>query len=265
MVQESDHHTKIFNADHQAFNAMLTKAYHYALLSVPFTVNRMAFSQLQVRINNIVKGKLAEYYVQAFCEKQQIEADFKACETPFYQVDRRDFLLKGFEWDIKNNYLSKAPGEQEFMQLYGLIPDRFNGDQWSKRGVLHHKSEGVRYLFTFMLKEQIIDRQRKPLFSIQLADAHLQALADMCARYGGKTQKMAPFSASVFWQHLHSLHPQKPLIQAHFVSPLYIAGWCGSDHWKQFSILPSGKIAGGLMRTRIQNRALALPHLNLFG
>ena len=77
-------------------------AVKYAIISIPFTIDRMRLRNRNLQIFNIAKGKIAEGLFKFFCQANNIPADFEKCQTPFYQIDHRDFLLQDAEWDQKN-------------------------------------------------------------------------------------------------------------------------------------------------------------------
>lgn len=239
----------------------------YALLSVPFTVNRMSLKSLERRIENILKGKLAEFMMEDFCKSQAVHADFKSCSTPFYQIDNRDFLLDGYEWDIKNNYLSLEDNHFDGIDhLPALVPDRFDGDQWSKRNALEHDSNGVRFLFSFMIKEMGKGRRRNHMLKIQLSSTHMDFLKRLSTEYKGLPRKEAPFEEDWFWKEWKELSEpdQKPLMSVNFDSPLLVAGWAGNEHWDQFEKKDPMTFANGVIRTRIDNRVLDSAKLSTF-
>ncbi len=110
-------------------------AARYAILSLPYTVNRMAIGKSRTRIQNIIKGKFAEFLLEQYAQEQEISLDFKAGETPFWERDKFDFEYDGMIWDLKNNFtrMSSLLDAEDYIKLPALIPNRFDGDQWSSR------------------------------------------------------------------------------------------------------------------------------------
>lgn len=108
---------------------LLEACVRYAIISLPFTTNRMGISSERQRILNIAKGKIAEALYWFFCKHNQIRPDFKSCATEFWDVYKRDFLLNGYEWDIKNNFIyHKGDHPGNYVHLPALIPNRFECD-----------------------------------------------------------------------------------------------------------------------------------------
>lgn len=258
---------QVHRVPHNAFVKMARQAMRYALLSSPFTVNRMGLKSLERRIENILKGKLAEFMMEDFCKCQHIDADFKSCSTPFYQIDNRDFLLNGYEWDIKNNYLSLDKNDfNGIEQLPALVPDRFKGDQWSKREKPEHNSKGVRFLFSFMIKETGKGRSREHMMKVRLSKTHSDFLMRLLSKHKGLPCKVAPFKEDWFWEEWKELSEpdHKPLLSVNFDSPLLIAGWAGNEHWNKFRKTKPASFANGIMRTRIDNQVLESDMLSSF-
>lgn len=258
---------QVHKVNHDVFVKMTRQAMGYALLSAPFTVNRMSLKSLERRIENILKGKLAEAMVAHFCESQKIPTDFESCSTPFYKIDKRDFILDDYEWDIKNNYLGLERNNFEGIEhLPSLVPDRSGRDQWSKRNELEHASSGVRFLFTFMIKEIGRGRKRQHMLKIQLSPSHADFLKELMVEYKGLPRKESPFDENWFWEKWKELskpnHPQ--LLSINFDSPLLVAGWAGSAHWDLFERKSPMVFANGAIKTRIKNRVLESDKLSSF-
>jgi hypothetical protein len=93
-----------YHPDEKTYDMLVYQAVNYAVISSPFTVNRMNIDNVSERIQNIAKGKLAEMLFVEYCNERGVGISTEECTTPFYQVDRRDFLLGDFECDIKNNF-----------------------------------------------------------------------------------------------------------------------------------------------------------------
>ena len=139
---------------HSEYRIIVVHALEYAILSIPFTYDRMEIPDLQRKILNIAKGKIAEGLFQYFCTQNDIPADFKSCETPFYQADHRDFILIGKEWDIKNNFLYHQGivlNDHHYVDLPALIPNRGNWDQWGKRLIQKsNQTSATGFVFTYL-------------------------------------------------------------------------------------------------------------------
>ncbi|MCS6782948.1 MAG: hypothetical protein RMI89_03525 [Gloeomargarita sp. SKYBB_i_bin120] len=114
-----------FCLEPDVYSQICRSAVHYALLSLPFTTNRMQINDLQQRVVNIAKGKIAEGMVREFCRRYAPSADFETTATPYYQVDKRDFLFRCLEWDIKTNFYSiENPSSEQVMDFPALVPNR---------------------------------------------------------------------------------------------------------------------------------------------
>lgn len=218
------------------YDSLINACVKYAIISVPFTINRMAIADHKKRALNIAKGKIAEHLFQYFCEINHIPVDFKSCETEFWTVDNRDFILDGKEWDIKNNfiYTENEVFKGNYTDLPALIPNRFKGDQWSKR--LHQKllgTNGVVFLFTF-LRNATKNRQGESGFlEINLTDSQLELLRTLYAKYGGIAQTKEPFSEERFWEEMNK-RGQQPLFRLNSRPHLVITGYADADLWNQF-------------------------------
>lgn len=138
----------------------LLSSFEYAILSIPFTVNRMNLTYIWERVVNIVKGKLGENLFKEFLKSNNLISyfDFDSTQTPFFIEDKRDFLFNGYEWDIKNNFVRcKNYTKQDILQFLALVPNRHRSDQWEMRNrriFIEKAPNGVAFLFTFM---EIID------------------------------------------------------------------------------------------------------------
>ena len=86
--------------ENSIYDRLMEKSVSYALISLPYTINRMRLRDIQSRITNIVKGKISEKLFIHFCEQNEIPVQTEKCQTPFYLPDKRDFILGREEWDI---------------------------------------------------------------------------------------------------------------------------------------------------------------------
>lgn len=216
------------------YRAMVGESVRYALLSLPFTVNRMGIGRLQKRALNIAKGKISEKLFEYFCRKNEIPIETKSCETPFWTIDRRDFTLLDGEWDLKNNfYYSETEPIRSFnyTDFPALVPNRFAGDQWSKRS---HKETGARFvgfLFTFLRME--IGKKGSSFFNLHLSEKQHQLITGLCKHYNGQPQHQAPFSESWFWNEMGRLGGQS-FFKINFRPSLIITGVANRNYWHLF-------------------------------
>lgn len=224
----------IIDAD---YDALIESCVKYAIISLPFTVDRMAIPDEKQRALNIAKGKIAESLFQYFCNKNQIFPDFNTCSTPFWTVDNRDFLLNGIEWDIKNNFIY-CPNNLyhgNYIDLPALIPNRFNGDQWTKRDErLIANSNGVNYLFTFLKNASLVNGQRTNEFlEIVLTQGQQNFIRNLYAQYKGLPQKSLPYTEDWFWSEMSKLGTHE-LFKLNFRPQLVITGYADSSLWQNF-------------------------------
>lgn len=218
------------------YESLIMDCVKYAIISLPFTVNRMSIPDFKKRAKNIAKGKIAEALFALFCRANNIEADFGACATPFWTVDNRDFLLNGYEWDIKNNfyYCSGDIYNGKYTHFPALIPNRYDGDQWSKRYCNRHSdANGVNFIFTFLKGADLDNDDRGPEFlDINMSPDQLNLISRLYEYYKGQPQKEMPFSEGKFWakfgngdNNLFSLHSRPSLV---------ITAYADNKHWNMF-------------------------------
>ena len=224
------------NTPPRIYADIIKESVMYALISLPFTVNRMNLEDLNSRIENIAKGKIAERLFRFFCSENLIPADFKQCTTPFYQVDRRDFILNGLEWDIKNNYIYHSGNELKefnYTDLPALVPDRNPNDQWEKREVSYFgKSSSVCYLFTY-LKASNRDK-RDPFFKINLSKSQQKFLINLIDNYKGETFKEPPFEEDWFWKEMKKRKDEEQSLEIFDFPNLVITGYADETTCPKF-------------------------------
>ncbi len=217
------------------FEKVVEEAVRYSIISLPFTIDRMSIPNEKQRALNIAKGKTAEGLFKCFCEKNNISIDFKTCETPFWQIDKRDFMYNGYEWDIKNNFLYL---EDEIfdrnINLPALIPNRHARDQWSTRNSRKiDNSKGVKYLFTFMKGAKLENGQRGEYFlDINLSSRQKDILRKLYQDYKGLPTDKEPFSELDFWNDF--LEDNECLFTLNFMPPLVITGYADDNNWEVF-------------------------------
>ena len=161
--------------ENRLYERLVLEAVEYAILSLPYTINRMELKETSTRIDT--------------------------CQTPFYQPDRRDFILGREEWDLKNNFLHhRGPvlPPDDYYELPGLIPDRGQWDQWSKRSDCLHQpeTEAVCFLFSFMKGWQ----GKQPFLTVSFTPEQHAFLDEMIVRVG---QESEPYDPDWFWGDAH--------------------------------------------------------------
>jgi hypothetical protein len=144
----------VYHASDEAWESAVNASLKYALLSFAFTANRMALAHLPTRITNIAKGKLAEELLRIWARETGLPLDFNAGATAFHTADYFDFSYQGHAFDLKNNFLYHSGDSlpvEAYLTLPALVPHRYDGDQWSRRGeVASHPHLAKAYLFTYM-------------------------------------------------------------------------------------------------------------------
>jgi hypothetical protein len=235
------------------YDKIVTESVNYAIVSLPFTINRMGIGRVKQRVLNIAKGRIAEGLFRYFCEQNQLAADFETCSTPWWKADKRDFLYQGLEWDLKNNFIYKWRKDDaiRYTDLPALVPNRclpqqgniLHSDQWYNR---HHKkfdsSSGVAFLFTFLQEADLLDGRRKNHFlEIYLTKEQLSLLEELAKKFGGKQQDKEPYSDDKFWDAMQKRGGERYFV-LHDRPNLVITGYATQEHWDLFRDTgPSGR------------------------
>lgn len=221
------------------YDNLILECVKYSIISLPFTVDRIKIDNETRRVLNIAKGKIAEALFRYFCVKNNIFPDFKSCATPFWTTDRRDFILNRDEWDIKNNFIYH-PGRllpnSNYSDLPALVPNRYDGDQWSKRVSREFpETSSVHFLFTFLQNAEPMDNKNrgKEFLEITLSEGQRQFLRELYGRYKGRPQPSRPFAENGFWTEMRE-RGNLSLYQLHFKPPLIITSYANSSHWPMF-------------------------------
>lgn len=272
------------------YESLIENCVKYAIISLPFTIDRMAIPDEKQRALNIAKGKIAEVLFEFFCNKNNIKPDFGICSTPFWTVDKRDFLLNGYEWDIKNNFIYCANHlfHGNYSDLPALIPNRFNGDQWTKRNDRFiNGSNGSNYLFTFLKNASLVNGIRtKEFLEINITTEQHHFLRDLYSKYNGLPQNQEPFSEKWFWSEMNQKGALN-LFKLNFKPFLVITGYADSsifnlfkdtgpfdrsNNWQTFksprwytkTSKGSANFLNGTLWTTITNSTLPVEHLKPF-
>ncbi|HMR89887.1 MAG TPA: hypothetical protein PKD51_17115 [Saprospiraceae bacterium] len=218
------------------------QAARYAIISSAFTYDRMDKNDIQKRIINITKGKLAEGLLYFFCNENQITLDHQSCSTPFWMADFRDFLYKNGEWDVKNNFIYAS--DKTFDQLLctnlpTLVPNKNTRDQWSKKDKLFLEySKFGAYLFTFMR----IRPDQKDFFKITFTGDQLKFLEDISHRFHNTAHSKMPFLESWFWEEIPSFDLEKQMV-IHYYPELIITACANPRYWHLY--LDTGPTCAG--------------------
>tara|TARA_B100001250_G_C19796160_1_gene788805 strand:+ start:608 stop:1492 length:885 start_codon:yes stop_codon:yes gene_type:complete len=213
------------------YEQILMESLEYAILSIPFTINRMGIDFIEKRVENIIKGKLAEGIFDFFCHSNNINIDFKSCETPFWTIDKKDFIYQNLEWDIKNNYLHLDPKKEiDITYLPALVPNRHRNDQWSRR---------TAYVFSFIKEDDLVAGRRQNRFlKLDFSDEQIIFLDKVYRKYNGLPIEKEPFEPKKYTSHFMSLSDQLPY-EISFHPQMYITAIATSGDWETF--LDTGK------------------------
>lgn len=237
------------------FMPALKRAKRYALISLPWTVNRMAYAPdkhgMERRLRNIILGKLPEYLMPVIFRDYGLFFDATAGETDFWKRDNFDFLLtiNGHkeEWDLKCLTLSfNKMKSDDWLKLPALIPDRHKHDQWAKRNTtIRSDSFCKRYLFAYM---------DTPRLNIRLNDEQTGMYRSMIAA-PERFKRQDDFI-------LRSLGDIAFDIDINILR-LVLSAVAGPNEWSLFKTIPANSNLG-LIHTRIQNKGTAIAGLPSF-
>lgn len=230
-----------------AYDSLIDDCIKYALISKPFTIRRIDKQTLEMAILNIFKGKIAESLFQYFCNANNIILDWDSCTTPFWQVDKRDFILNNKEWDIKNNFLYHTGNELtniQYTDLPCLIPNRFSprngrpGDQWHTRNEIKNIGNmitGVSYVFTFLKSQDLLanGQRSNEFFRFTITQEQLAFINNLENQYNGLPTDIEPYSEDWFWQQMMN-RGSLDFIRLNYRPFLVITGYANSDHWNLF-------------------------------
>lgn len=247
------------------YETLMRNAVEYAILSIPFTFDRMGIRDLNKKILNIAKGKFAENMLAYFLNSQKIAIDRQNTSTPFYQSDNKDFILNNLEWDIKNNYLSHDRDileAEDYLNLLALVPNRGEWDQWGKRDrTFFPNSSGTAYVFTFMKKGN--KDERNDFFEIEYTFKQELFIRDLYEKYQGKHQSNSPYEESWFW---HLFREKGGDFSMHFRSKpqMIITGLALKDDFSKFRLYKPSQINSPYIRTLIPNMGVKVEELQSF-
>lgn len=256
------------NIPDEIYHKIALDAVKYAIISIPFTIDRIGLRNRNRQIFNIAKGKLAEGLFKFFCKENNIEANFNICETPFYQIDKRDFILDDSEWDQKNNFIYHSADQLislQYTDLPALVPNRANRkDQWQKRKEHYFKnSKSVKFLFTFM-KAADKNNRRSNFFAINLSGKQLEFLDKLYSKYKGLPLKEKPFGINDFWEEMTYLKDDHISFQLHEKSNLVMTAYADSNQWDLFFDTEGKNFLDGTLWTKIRNKTCHLNKLPSF-
>lgn len=231
MSQDEAIIVKSFSKD--IYHSISYQALNYALISIAFTYNRMEKSDLNTRISNITKGKIAEGLFNNYCFENGIKLDFQSCATPFWMADMRDFLWLGGEWDIKNNFIYCSDSDFDhfdYTLLPALIPNKNDHDQWSKRNETYHlQSKFTAYVFTFMR----LKPDEKQFFDLNISDEQYEFISSIASKYKNIAVSEIPFAERWFFDQFLNMGP-KELLTLYYYPELIITSCANVRYWSLF-------------------------------
>lgn len=235
-----------------------SQALEYALISKPFTFNRMQKPMKECLVN-IAKGKFVEYLFVSLCRERGLLVDTDSCETPFYQRDHRDFLLMDREWDIKSIFLHSIPPNNAFNDCPALIPNRFRSDQWGTRDYRYvpSVSKMPAYVFVFLSDFDL---------RIELDVNQVTFIQGLCRDHKEKVVGQEPFKREWFVERFPRFVDLKLEIDSKPI--MAVTGMASSNQWKLFSDQPKGPIFVGkhkVYHTAISNKSCRSGDLPSFG
>ncbi len=221
------------NVSEQTYFDIALGASRYALISVAFTYNRMDKRDVQSRVINITKGKIAEGLFYHFCKENNVAIQTESCTTPFWLPDQKDFIFLNGEWDIKNNFIYSNDNSYDKIKmsaLPALIPNKYDGDQWAKRNETYHENTTFSaYLFTFMC----LRKAQKSFFDILLNAEQLEFMATIAEKYSRHPHGIMPFLESWFYEELSQIGPEINIHLKYYPS-LIITGCTNARYWTLF-------------------------------
>lgn len=251
--------------DPTIYDQLLKDAIDYAIISIPFTFDRMGIRDLKKKITNIAKGKLAENLFFYYLAQNNIDFDQYTTSTPFYKIDRRDFILKGKEWDIKNNFLvhdNELLEKEEYIELLGLIPNRGEWDQWGKRNQKYFtQSLSTAYVFTFMQKNRSKDGE--DFFSMKFSFKQEIFLRDLYDKFEGKQQQQSPYETKWFWDAFEAIDGPYSFT-CRYRPQMAITGVAFPETFNDFTLYKPSQVTGKYMRTIIPNMGIPIKNLKSF-
>jgi len=242
---------------------IINKAINYALIAIPYTQHKMDLNLIPNRIQNMVKGKIAELLFHHYLSHLKTLVDFSSCQTPFFLPSKRDFLMGEYEWDIKNNFV-RTPQKlklEELIELPALVPNRpssmYFTDQWEKRLEMKHPtSKSCRFVFTFM------ERPPQNDFIDIYVHPKLKAFyQNIKTKYPYTKKETPPFTESWFWNEISKV--DFPTYHLNQKLRLYITGWAGTNEFPLFFNTDKRNFDQKIY-TRIKNKTIKVHRLPAF-
>lgn len=247
----------VYHTTKDLFQKALKQSLKYAVLSLPWTLNRMNYNEsksgLEKRLRNIILGKIPEHLIWNVFDEYNIRIQSWMGATDFWEKDRFDILVNidgvTEEWDVKNLTLDfSRVGRNDWLHLPALIPDRHNKDQWAVRNRIYlEESKRKRYLFTFL---------EDPVLNINLTDEQVLEYSEI-----EKNKKYYIYQDKMILRKIGPVEFGIANNEPRFV----VAATAGKNEWTFFKPLPKGSVlSNGLIKTRINNMATEIQYLPSF-
>lgn len=256
MVKQED--IIIFNDfNEKDYDNSIKRATAYAILSVPYTWDRMGYGSdidgIRKRITNIIKGKVAEYIFEFYCKSKGVNISTKDTQTEFWRYDKKDFVIDNTKFDLKNNFFFKSNGivEDEILEFPALIP-------------VKQYSDSVGYIFSFM--------STKDFFNLELSDDVLYEISQINNGCSGQQINNRPIYFTTERQYFLDMfdkYGKQKVIDIYDRPELIICGVkYPNDVTKEyFSYLPKDttlQYKSGRIKTRTNNYYTKIKNLNPF-
>ena len=189
--------------DSLQYDRIMREVISSSLLTFPFTYQQVELRQIKIKIEKLIKGKLAEALFKFFSEENHLPLNFEACETSYNQPKKRDFIYENIEFYLINNYLyhpNQLLKPQDYLELPALLPNKHQFDFWSQRDQCKFaESKHVGFVFTF-LKNADSFGPKKQFFEFDITLAQIKFLQELRQSYGNTKVPIKPFDEHFFWE-----------------------------------------------------------------
>ena len=82
--------------ENSIYDRLVAESVKYALISLPYTINRMSLKNIQARITNIAKGKMKKFFKENTLLNQQYIKDSKQSITDYINSEHKGLNVKDF-------------------------------------------------------------------------------------------------------------------------------------------------------------------------
>lgn len=189
---------------HHDYDRILRKSVHYAVLSYPFTQQRVEWRLIKNKIHRIAKGHFARSLFRYLAEQSDWPLQFRGSHH-FFQAKLYDFEALDLEWHIIHQFIHHPPHQlaaEKYAALPALIPNRYPGDLWDRRNLVYRETmKASAFIFTFM-RENEVYRRHHSFFDFSLMPDHILFLKELRNAYGNERIKDQPFEQQWFWDEM---------------------------------------------------------------